>query len=71
MVQVGNAAHTVILKILALLILPHFNIAVIYYLWFQKTVKLRCCKTLLQLNFRVFNFMVSFNHKLLTTMKIT
>ena len=43
----------VILEFIASLIL-----AVIYYLQFQKTVKVRCCQSLLQLNLEFLIFMI-------------
>ena len=49
-------AYIVILEIFALLIFAHLIFAVIYYSWLQKAVTIRCCKNLLKLNFRVFNF---------------
>ena len=46
---------TVMSEIFALLVFCAFDFTVIYCLWFQKAVIVRCCRSWLQLNFQVFN----------------
>ena len=48
--------YTWLLEISTLLIFTRFIFIVIYYLWFQEALNIRCSKTLLELNFGVFCF---------------
>ena len=64
-------SNTVIPKIFTLLIFARLIFTVIYYSWFQKAVKVCCCKSLLQLNFQVFIIVISFNCQWLTTAEIS
>ena len=52
----STSQSTVILEIYVLLIFVCLIFDIIYYLWFQKAVKVCCCKSSLQLNFQVFTF---------------